>query len=188
MNTITLIEQELDNEGLIINEAKKDSNAFEPLYTKYYKVIFRFIYNKVLDKDVTADITSNVFVKAMGHLHSYEYRSLPFSSWLYKIAYNEIMQYYRKEKKERKVVISEEMLYRISDESDESDFDILKTKLKSVLNKLDLNEIQLIELRFYENLTFSQISQILGITENNAKVRAHRIIEKIRQNFQNKSK
>lgn len=178
-----MIEQELDNEEILINEAKKDSTAFEPLYKKYYKKIFRFIYSKVLDNDVTADITSNVFIKAMAHLHTYQYRSLPFSSWLYRVAFNEIMQYYRKEKKERKVVISEEMLYRISDEADESDFEVLKAKLKMVLNKLDIKEIELIELRFYENLSFSQIGEILGITENNAKVRAHRIVEKIRQNF-----
>ncbi len=168
------------NEEELIKRAKLNSEDFKPLYERYYKKIFKFIFRKLDNKDETADITSLVFIKALVNINNYQTRSLPFSAWLYRIAHNEVMLYFRKVKKERTVYISEEMLFRISEETDEHDLEYLKLKLKKIIEHLNAGELEMIELRFYEGLSFYQIGMILNITENNAKVKMHRILEKIR--------
>jgi RNA polymerase sigma-70 factor, ECF subfamily len=119
----------------------------------------------------------------MTNLDKFNYRNLPFSAWLYRIAYNEVMQYFRKEKKERKVVMNEEVLLLLTEDADDGDIDNIKRKFKIIFQILDLNELEFIQLRFYEGLSFQEIGSILGITENYAKVKTHRILEKIRHKY-----
>ena len=72
-----------------ISSAKKDPERFGPLYKKYHEQIFRYVYQRMDDQDLAFDVTSQVFIKAMNNLHKFEYRGVPFSSWLYRIAKSE---------------------------------------------------------------------------------------------------
>ena len=68
-----------------IEAAKRDATNFGPIYNKYYKQIFGYIYQRMEDKDVAFDVTSQVFLKALTNLHKYEFKGVPFASWLYRI-------------------------------------------------------------------------------------------------------
>jgi RNA polymerase sigma-70 factor (ECF subfamily) len=168
-------------EEQLIEAAKRDPERFRPLYQKYFKTIFLFIHHKVDDKEVTADLTSQVFLKALLHLPGYKSQGLPFSAWLYRIATNEVMQYFRSTKQVRKILVDEELLSRLHEETEEPTLEALQTKLETVLPQLSLDEIQLIELRFYDARPFREIAFILNISENTAKVRSHRVVEKLRK-------
>ncbi|NJM24972.1 MAG: hypothetical protein HC859_05145 [Bacteroidia bacterium] len=85
----------------VIRASQRDPSAFRPLYEKYYRTLFRFILYRVADKEVTADLTSQVFLKALLHLDKFQLRGFPFSSWLYRIAINECNDFFRKTKKAR---------------------------------------------------------------------------------------
>lgn len=176
-----MTEKQIVQEESIIEAAKKESNKFKPLYEKYYVVIFRFVYNKVEEKETAADITSHVFLKALLNLHKYQHKNLPFSSWLYRIAHNEVMQYYRKAKKEKVVYISEDLVLNLTEDPETLDPELLKIKLESALAALEYKEIEMIQLRFYEGLPFKDIGQILNISENNAKVKIYRLLDKIKK-------
>ena len=85
--------REVKSERELINLAKKNSKYFEPIYKKYHEQIFRFVYQRLNNEDDAADITSQVFLKALLNLEKYEFRGFPFSSWLYRIALNEVNQH-----------------------------------------------------------------------------------------------
>lgn len=163
-----------------IKEAQKNPKAFKVLYDAHYKTIFLFIYHRVHDKEITADLTSQVFLKALINLKNYQYKNVPFSAWLMRIASNEVGQYYRKTKKMRCISINDVMIEQIVEEVDTSDLENLTNKLLSAIQKLQEDAVKILELRFYEKRSFKEIGQILNITENYAKVKTYRVLDKLK--------
>ena len=166
-----------------IKRAKDDPQGFEPLYNKYYEQIFRYIYQRMDDKEMAHDITSQVFLKAMNNIQKYEYRGVPFASWLYRIAKSELYQSFRDEKATRTVNVETVSLTDMIDEMDEDFSEESRQALLGSIAKLAEDEVQMIELRYFEKRSFKEIGEMLDITENNAKVKAHRIIQKMKKLF-----
>ena len=173
-----------DLEKKQIEDAKKDPRFFEALYKKYYEDILRFTYKRMDDLEDAREITSNVFTKALINIKKFEHRGFPFSSWLYRIALNEIAQFYRNASKMRVISIDTLGVDRIADETGNKNID-LNTALINALQHLNDDEVLLVELRFFEEKAFAEIGSILNITENNAKVKMYRVIDKLRENFNN---
>ena len=171
---------EIQEEALVIEKAKKNSAEFELLYNKYFDRIYVFIYNRTADKDLSGDLTQQVFLKALYNIKSYKFKGLPFSAWLYRIALNEINQFFRKSKKMQTFSIDEKCFANIVESVEEENFDEKHQILIESLNKLPKESVNLIQLRFFENYSFKEIGVILGITENNAKVKIYRVLDKIK--------
>ena len=165
----------------IVEAAKTDPAKFGVLYSKYYRQVFVFVFRRIGDEEQSGDIVANTFLKAMLALKKYTYRGVPFSAWLFRIASNEINLYFRKTKKERVVSLDKSDLGKMIAESGESDSDENQKLLLRVLGTLSAEDMQLIELRFFEKRPFNEVGEIIGITENNAKVRTYRILEKLKQ-------
>jgi len=168
-----------------IQQAKKDPEFFAPLYKKYHEQIFRYIYQRMDDEEMAFDVTSQVFMKAIKNLPKYEYRGVPFSSWLYRIAKSELYQAFRDKKAERTVNIDTVQVYTVIDEFEHDENEENKQRLVKCLAQLKENDIQLIELRFFEKRSFKEIGEILEISENNAKVKSFRALEKLKKIFIN---
>lgn len=172
--------EQLDQEKILVQEAQKDKAKFAPLYKKYFEQIFLFVLKRVESEDTAADITSQVFLKALLNLSKYKDMGFPFSSWLFRIARNELYDMYRK--KEVEMVVSMEsrsvqlIMSEIGDAGKED-----HSHLTAALSKLDEDEMELIEMRFFEKRAFKEIGEILDITENNAKVRTYRILDKLKK-------
>jgi RNA polymerase sigma-70 factor (ECF subfamily) len=181
-NQKVIMDEEKDSEQQLIEKAKNDPASFEPLYKKYYPPILRFIYKRVEDVDDCRELASNVFTKALTNIGKYRYMGFPFSSWLYRIAINEINQFYRDSKKMRAISIDENGMRQLAEESGQDNKD-LRAVLASALEHLSEDEMQLIELRFFEERPFSEVGQLLDITENNAKVKTYRVLDKLRNVF-----
>jgi len=173
--------REVKSEKELINLAKKNSKYFEPIYKKYHEQIFRFVYQRLNNEDDAADITSQVFLKALLNLEKYEFRGFPFSSWLYRIALNEVNQHYRKTKNKRSVNLEEEHLKDIAEESGNTFNQEKREKLLTTLTNLEEQKLILIEMRFFEKRSFKEIGRVLNITENNAKVRTYRVLEEMKK-------
>jgi len=135
------------------------------------------------DEELAFDVTSQVFIKAMNHLHKYEYRGVPFSSWLYRIAKSELYQAFRDRKARRTVNVASMSLFEMIEEMEEDDNTENKTKLFKCLALLKEKDLQLIELRYFEKRSYREIGEILEITENNAKVRTFRALERLKKQF-----
>jgi RNA polymerase sigma-70 factor (ECF subfamily) len=177
--TKSCLQQELD----WILEAKKDPERFGPLYKKYHEQIFRYVHQRMDDNELAFDVTSQVFIKALSNLHKYEYRGVPFSSWLYRIAKSELYQAFRDRKARRTVNVESMHLFEMIEDFDEDDTIRNKQKLVKCLAMLNERDLQLIEMRYFEKRSFKEIGEILEITENNAKVRAFRALDRLRKQF-----
>ena len=101
----------IGEEELWIEEAKKDPVNFEPLYNRYFQPVFRFIYQRMDSKEVTADVASQVFLKALLNIHKYSFMGLPFFAWLCRIAISEIGNHYERSKKYRAINIETSGLF-----------------------------------------------------------------------------
>jgi RNA polymerase sigma-70 factor (ECF subfamily) len=143
-------------------------------------VIFRFLLKRHCELTLAEEITAQTFLKAITNIKSFHYREGGFSSWLYKIALNESNSYYRKNKKHKVILLDETIASQLMDEVSSNYSDQTEQELATAISKLNKNQLELIQLRFYENMSFRQIAEVLSITENNAKVRCYRIIDKIR--------
>lgn len=169
------------DEMALIKAAQGDPRLFEPLYKQYYEAVFRFVYQRMDDKNQAFDITAQVFLKAMNNLKGYKHQGFPFSSWLYRIAKNELYDHFRKGKARRTINIDSEQVKHLTDETCERpDYETHMDAMLTCLSDLPEEELQLIEMRFFENRPFKEIGEILEITENNAKVRTYRLLEKLR--------
>jgi RNA polymerase sigma-70 factor (ECF subfamily) len=175
--------QRMEEELCWIKRAKENPESFGPLYRRYHEQIFRYIYQRMNDEETAFDVTSQVFMKALNNLHRYEFRGVPFSSWLYRIAKSELYQAFRDKKAERTVNIDSYQLFEIIEEFDEDNTEANKKKLFDSLSKLKEKDMQLLELRFFEKRSFREIGEILDITENNAKVKSFRALEKLKKIF-----
>ena len=99
----TVSEADMQEEWLEVQAAQKDPAMFRPLYERYHEPIYLYIFRRTTDEMLTADLCSQVFLKAMQKIHRYEYQGVPFSAWLYRIASNEIAQHFRKANKNRAI-------------------------------------------------------------------------------------
>lgn len=182
MKEVTPVQTQLTDEEEVIQKSRQNPENFRVLYEKYYRRIFLFILHRVGDKPTAADITSQVFLKALLNLSGFDFRGLPFSAWLYRIATNECHELFRKKKRVRMVVLEEAAAENLYEEMFEHDAkEELKKRLPGALERLKPAELQFIELRFMEGRPFREVGQIMGVSENNAKVKVYRILDKMRK-------
>lgn len=177
--------QMLEEEGWIA-AARQDPAAFSPLYHRYHRPIFLFILKRVHDRDLCSDLASQVFLKAMGAIARYEGRGLPFKAWLYRIALNEVLMHFRKHKGKQYMEVTTPQasaLLSSSDEDQETDRSLdpeAMSMLSKALSGLAPAQAMLIELRFFDGLSFLEMGQVLGIAEAAAKMRTHRVLRTLR--------
>jgi len=88
----------MDEDEQLVAAAKDDSEAFGKLYDKYYPRIFRYIYHRTLNVQLTEDLTSNTFFAALRHIGRFRWKRIPFGAWLYRIATNEVNMHWRKKR------------------------------------------------------------------------------------------
>ena len=181
MNQHHKSDKDLQLELQHINAAKENPGRFNVLYEKYFKSIYVFVYRRTDDEELASDITSHVFLKAMINIKKYEHKGVPFSAWLFRIAFNEVNMYFRKSKANRVVSIEQSGIIQIAHEAALEDNSEKLALLTAALKQLESDDVQLIELRFFEKRSFAEIGEIIGITENNAKVKVYRIIDKLKR-------
>ncbi|MDX2283352.1 MAG: sigma-70 family RNA polymerase sigma factor [Bacteroidia bacterium] len=176
----TLTDADLQAEQALVEAAQRNPRRFAPLYDRYYDRIFLFLYKRTDDEEISADLCSQVFLKALQHLPRYRFTGAPFSAWLFRIAVNEVNQYFRQAKRARVISLETVKLRQLVAEADEPRSDAAMQAMIRVLQLLKPEELEYIELRFFEELSFRELGEIYGITENNAKVRMYRLLDRVK--------
>ena len=176
-------EAEILQEYAILDRSKKNPQAFGELYEKYYDRIFNFIYRQTDDEELTADLCSQTFLIVLKNVDRYQFRGVPFSAWLYKIASNEVNKHYRKQKHTKVFSLEEVRVRELMDQANEGYDEEIIQRLMDYLKDLPTEMLQVLELRFFEDKDFKEIAFILDITESGAKMRTYRALDKLRKNF-----
>lgn len=173
----------IQTEFEIIEQAKRDPEKFGRLYAKYYEKIFTYVNKKVNCLESSADIVSQVFFKAFINLHKYEFKGVPFGSWLFRIAKSELYQYFREQSKIQYSDFQslDFALFFDSYEQEETDANI--ERLKKCLAKLNKSDSEIIVMRFYQKMPFKEIGDLKNMSENNAKVKCFRAISKLKNYY-----
>jgi RNA polymerase sigma-70 factor (ECF subfamily) len=167
--------------ALIRASIEGDSEAFEALYLHYMERIYRYIYFRVGDEAQAEDMTEDVFVRAWESLPKFRLGKSHFTSWLYTIAHNLLVDHYRRR---NPVQISHEDLARFSDPGDlpervisrKQEFEILT---KSIQQLDDLDQ-EVLLLRFVEGLSHREIAAIIGKSQSASRVIQHRALKALR--------
>lgn len=173
------IRQEYD----ILKRSARHPEAFGELYEKYFDRIFNYIYRQTDDEQLTADLASQTFLNALRNASSFEYRGVPVSAWLYRIASNEVNKHYRRLKRERVFSLEEEKVRELMETGDEGWDEELVNKLLEYMKGLPTEMLEVLELRFFEDKDFGEIAYILDITESGAKMRTYRALDRLRKKF-----
>ena len=170
----------------LVLAAQQDRKKFSVLYNKYFKEIFLFILKKTANESLADELSSNTFMKAMTNLTKYRDMGFPFSSWLYRIASNEVYKYFRDNNKVQEVEINERDAVTFLGELELDDNSDQINQLMTSLSEMKEDQSDLIEMRYFEKLSFNEIGEVLGITGNNAKIKVYRAIDKLKKLFHNK--
>lgn len=186
---------DLQQEKELVEDAKHNKASFGILYDYYYTKIYRYALRRTAKHDVAIDITSEVFFRAITHIKTYQWRNLPFSSWLYKITTNEIAEYFTKKKYHNTsldILLTKYDFEPASLENLEEELMDAETKLQQhqqflqiqqELIKLDLIYQEVIALRFFENKKVKEIALILEKSDGTIKSQLSRGLEKLRRNL-----
>lgn len=167
----------------MVEEAKKDPNAFVHLYDKYFDQIYRYVARRVNDRDALEDLVSQTFLDAFAHLESFEWRGFPFSSWLYKIAHNNVLKWYKEQSRGQKVALEEiaELADKRVDQSEDLTRLMEADELKKIMKQLDSEEQEIIRLKYFEEVSNIEIAEIMGLSANHIGVKIYRILKKLKQ-------
>lgn len=185
----------MPSEKHFIEKAKDNPKFFGQLYDLYYPKIFGYIFRITGDYDLSGDITSETFLKAWIKIGSFKWKGISISSWFFKIATNELNQYFRKKKYTPFTLVdvsvfdreSPKALTCFSDETNatltkldqEDEFRNLHQKLKMLSPKYQ----KVIALRYFEEMSIKEIGEILGKKEGTVKSLLFRGLEKLKNIF-----
>jgi RNA polymerase sigma-70 factor (ECF subfamily) len=171
---------------LLQAQAGKD-DALAQLYNHYFERIYRFIFYRVSHKETAEDLTEEVFVKLFRNLKTLE-QPAAFEGWLFQIARNQVIDYYRSKKQ---TVALEEIENTLEYETNIVDIVNLKTEQMvfiKLLKELTPEQQQVIKLKFLEDIDNSVIAKIMKKTEGAIRVIQHRAIAKLKELIEGISK
>ena len=176
----------LDGERQIIERAiSGEAQAFGSLYDYYQPQIYRFIYLKVSHREEAEDLTHQVFLNCWRKITEYSFEGFPFSSWLYRIARNEIIDHYRTKKSNDSLELFIEAHPSDLEVEDglsqmvEADIDILR--IKRAIYFLKPIEQDVLILRFVEDLAPGEVAQLVEKTPEAVRLIQHRAIKNLKQ-------
>ncbi len=164
----------IQDELILVKESQQNPKAFSPLFQLYYPKIFNYVMRRVGSVMVAEDITSEVFFKAVKNLWQFRWKGVPFSSWLYRIAGNEIKKYYRKgkyaclslDKMREDGIIDPSDSIDLVEELRRTEDMLLQHKeflqVQKLLRTLPSQYQEVMSLRFFEDKKIIEIAQILG--------------------------
>ncbi len=173
-----------NEEGLVQRARQGDRQAFAVLYEEHFDRIYRYIALRIEDRLEVEDMTQQVFLKALQSIHSYRPSGVPFSSWLYRIAHNQVVDHIRKIKARATFVLDDEASAVGEGNPEltvEHNLDI--EQLVKAVRYLTDAQREVISLRFAAEQPISEVARIMGKSEGAIKALQHSAIQALRRNM-----
>lgn len=165
----------------LLNPATQNA-AFQQLVKESQQPLYHLIRNIVLDHDDTNDVLQNTFIKIFRHLNSFKGDSKLFT-WMYRIATNEALSFIKSKAKISKLT-SEEAQNRLLDNLEADpyfDGDQIQIKLQKAIASLPEKQQLVFKMRYFQELKYEEISEILDTTVGALKASYHHAAKKVQQ-------
>lgn len=157
-------------------------DEFSTLFQNYFEPIYRYVYFRIGHTQETEDLVSIIFEKAIKNHESYTPRQdASLKSWIFKIAHNAVIDYYRT----KKVVEPIENVDILAEQSIEKDFDISADteRVRRLINLLPDRKREIVLLRYHAQLTYEEIAQALDIQPNSASSLLSKALIQVRDEY-----
>ncbi|MBU0976136.1 MAG: sigma-70 family RNA polymerase sigma factor [Patescibacteria group bacterium] len=159
-------------EKQLVEKAKESLEAFDRLYEHYLPRIYGYVLNRSRNREVAEDVTSQTFIKAMTKIKSFRYQGYSFGAWLYRIAHNTMIDFFRKNP-DIKVAEADEV-----ESEDRADLSAERLERQRIiieaLRRLPRQYQEVLSLKFFEDLENEEIADILGCKKETLAVKLHR--------------
>lgn len=167
-----------------LTDPKTQRAAFERLVREYSEQLYWHVRRMVLNHDDADDIMQNVFLKAWTHLDDFKQDS-KISTWLYRIAVNESLDYLRRQKKQQVVSTDapEQSVAQTLMADRYFDGDETAALLNEAITQLPEVQRTVFNLRYYDEMKYSEISKMLHTSEGSLKASYHIAVKKISEFF-----
>jgi RNA polymerase sigma-70 factor (ECF subfamily) len=163
--------QAADDRQLIERIASQDQTALRVLFARHQVRVFRFIVRMTRNEAVAEELTNEVFLEVWRHARNYEGRASALT-WVLSIAHNRTVSTLRKRRDE---ALDEDAASEIEDPDDDPEVTAQKTDKSAVMRRcmeqLTADHLEIIDLVYYQEMSISEASAIIGIPENTVKTR-----------------
>ncbi|OGO19214.1 MAG: RNA polymerase subunit sigma-70 [Chloroflexi bacterium RBG_16_50_11] len=169
--------------SLIRRAQQRDQVALTQIYEENFDKIYRYIVLKIGDRTEAEDMTQQVFLNALQAISSYREKGMPFSSWLYRIAHNQVVDHYRKKSKHATVPLDESLPLPAAD-GDPKYLVEKKVEIDEVITatkQLTPLQQEVISLRFASELSIAEVAGAMGKSEGAIKALQHSAIVALRK-------
>lgn len=169
------------SEEELVYAAQENRKAFMKIYDMHFKQIYNYVYYRTFNINTAEEITSQTFLKALENIKGFEYRNIPIIIWLYKIASNNLADFYRKD--HRTVELTEDPP-AVDKESWPEEVLVNKTEKEQLicyLKTIPSSQQQAIVLRYLQDLPYKEIAEILDKTEGSIKQLLYRGLQNLRK-------
>lgn len=172
------------NDDIIINGLKeKDPLTYAEFIGRYQHMVFTLCLKLLSNREEAEEIAQDSFIKAIDSINNFKGES-KLSTWLYKIVYRKCLDRLKQLKRKPWMLGIDKSTEKFFESEKAKDYDSFeenenKALIKKCINQLPSDEMVLVTLFYYEEASLSEIAEILGITENNAKVKLYRCRTKL---------
>ena len=170
-----------DEQGLVHRAQQGDKEAFAQLYEGNFDKIYRYVVLKIGNKTEAEDVTQQVFLNALRSISSFKWKGTPFSTWLFRIAHNLVVDYLRKEKKRTTTPLDESLVSSDSDPHLAAEHRLDIEQLISATERLTVAQREVISLRFAGELSVAEVAKVMGKSEGAVKALQHSAVVALRR-------
>jgi len=175
---LTAPRQEAVDERLLIEAAQKDPTRFAELYECNFERVYAYVCRRIGNRDGAQDVTSEVFQQALANLHRFEWRGVPFTAWLLRIAANAIADRWRRSSREQQPGEDDPQPYPVDPVNIEEVE--RRAMLFRLVATLPADQRRVIEMRFAEEKSIREIAAELNRSEGAVKQLQFRGIQSLR--------
>jgi RNA polymerase sigma-70 factor (ECF subfamily) len=171
-----------EKEASLITQAKKGNEAaISQLYRQHAPGIYGYVARRVGDPALADDLTSDVFLRALEGLPRFEYRSISFRAWLYRIAHDRVADHFRQQARRPIVPLEDGFLHPQTDVERQVEASLEAARLRGAIEQLTTDQQQVVLLRFNAGLKLKEAAYVMDRSIDAVKMLQSRALTSLRQ-------
>ena len=179
--------QDKDYCNALAEKSLYDKKSFAKLYGIFFDAVYNFVFYRLRNVESANDIVSEIFLKVYAHLKDFDKNKSSFKTWIFTITNNAVIDYLRYISRKPTADFPEYFENLFSDETNQPERKLIldeeKAQVLAALDKLNENERQLIQLKYWFEFSYLEIAEILNLNYSNVRIIHYRALKKLQKIF-----